>query len=116
MKERLRVNVRFFSARNGGRRMLPAQLLSSRNYMPHLVVGNPNQKTVLVNEKNEIMEDYLGVVFVAQDAPLIEEKDIVAEIETLYPGVDYSKLVRGATFTIREGGSVVDNGEVLQTL
>lgn len=96
--------------------MLPSELLTSRNYRPHLVVGNSNQKTALVNEKYENMEDCLGVVFVSQDGPLIEEKDILAEIETLYPGVDYSKLVKGATFTIREGGSVVGNGEVLQTL
>lgn len=113
---RLKVKVKFFSANNGGRQGLLPQLLSSGVYRPHLVVGDPSQKAMLVDEKGEGIENYLGVLFVAQEGPLVEEEETLAEIETLYPGVDYSKLVMGATFTIREGGSVVGNGEVLGTL
>ena len=113
MTKRLNVKVKFFSAANGGRTQLPHDLLSSRVYRPHLVVGNANQKHALVNEKNEITESYLGIVFVAQKGPLTPEQEAIAEIETIYPGVDYSSLKKGATFTIREGGSIVGNGEVL---
>src|SRR5687768_12114203 len=113
MIERLNVMVKFFSAANGGRKQLPQDLLSSRIYRPHLVVGDPNQRRPLVNEKNEITESYLGVTFVDQEKPLTAEQVITAKIETMYPGVDYSSLKKGATFTIREGGSIVGNGEVL---
>jgi hypothetical protein len=113
MTERLNVRVKFFSAANGGREQLPQDLLSSQIYRPHLVVGDPNQRRTLVNEKNEITEPYLGVTFVAQEGRLIAEQEIVAKIETIYSGVDYSSLKKGATFTIREGGAIVGNGEVL---
>lgn len=92
---------------------LPHDLLSSRVYRPHLVIGDANQKRVLLNEKSQGTENYLGVTFVAQDAPIEAEQEIQAEIETVYTGVDYSSLRKGATFTIREGGSIVGNGEVL---
>ena len=92
---------------------MPRDLLSRGGYRPHLVVGDPNQKRALVDEKNQSTESYLGVIFVAQDEPLEAEKLISAEIETVYAGVDYSRLKKGATFTIREGGSIVGNGEVL---
>jgi len=113
MTARLKVKVKFFSPKNGGREKLPRDLLSSRVYRPHFVVGNPDQKRALVNEQNQSTENYLGVTFVAQDAPLEAEQEIHAEIETVYTGVDYSSLRKGTTFTIREGGSIVGNGKVL---
>lgn len=113
MAEHLKIKVRVFSEANGGREQLPKDLLSSRSYRPHLVVGDPNQKRVLVDDKNQSTESYLGVTFVAQEEPLTAEIEIVAAIETPYSGVNYSSLKKGATFTIREGGSIVGNGEVL---
>ncbi len=95
MAERLKVRVKFFSERNGGREKLPQDLLSSRSYRPHLVVGNPNQKRALLTNRTEVPEGYLGVVFVAQDGPLEAEKQVSAEIETVYSGVNYSSLKKG---------------------
>lgn len=78
-----------------------------------MVVGDPNQKQPLFDKENRPSEDYLGVEFVDQQEELIAEKEIIAEVETIYPNVDYSSLVKGTTFTIREGGSIVGNGKVL---
>jgi len=113
MTERLKVRVKFFSEPNGGRGNLPQDLLSCGSYRPHLVVGDPNQKRALVDGRNQSTEDYLGVIFVAQAGPLEVEKEISAEVETIYPQVNYSSLKKGAAFTIREGGSIVGNGQVL---
>ena len=77
------------------------------------MVGNLDQKHALVTDKGVGTEDYLGVVFVAQDGPLQYEKELLAEVETVYSGINYSSLKTGATFTIREGGSIVGNGKVL---
>lgn len=112
MRQRLKVRVTLFSVRNGGR-PVPPDVLACGSYRPHLVVGDPNQKRAQVDEKNQSIENYLGVNFLTQDEPLEPEKTISAEIETVYAGVDYSALKKGATFTIREGGSIVGNGEVL---
>ena len=102
MTERMKVAVKFFSKSNGGRSQLPPDLLSCGTYRPHLVV------------ERLLKEEYLGVLFVSQSEPLAEEKQVVAEVNTIYPEVDYSSLATGVTFTIREGGSVVGTGEVLQ--
>src|SRR4051812_12549406 len=112
MTEQLRVRVKFFSAANGGREQLPQNLLSSRSYRPHFVIGDPNQKCALVDDKNQSIEFYIGVAFVSQEELLTAEKEIIALVETMYSGVNYAPLKKGATFTIREGGSIVGNGEV----
>ncbi len=82
-------------------------------YRPHLVVGDPDQKEVIVDSNNTIQEDYLGITFISQNEPLIQEKEVIAKVLKVYSDIDYSNLISGATFTIREGGSIVGNGCVL---
>lgn len=113
MNKVLRVKVKFFSEANGGRHKLPEDLLSTGTYRPHFVVGNPAQKKAIVNENNIGQEVYLGVAFKSQESALKQEHEIEAVVTTIYPEVDYSSLVTGATFTIREGTKVVGNGKVL---
>ena len=113
MNKELKVKVKFFSEENGGRQLLPEDLLSIGTYRPHFVVGNPEQKEALVDENNTSQENYLGIVFISQAGTIKAGKEIEAVITTVYPEVDYSSLVSGATFTIREGKSIVGNGEVI---
>jgi hypothetical protein len=55
----------------------------------------------------------LGIAFIYQQGTLKAEKEIEAVVVTIYPEVDYSSLVTGATFTIQEGHHVVGKGEVI---
>ena len=113
MKKELKVKVKFFSETNGGRKLLPENLLSVGTYRPHFVVGDPEQRKAIIDKNNTCYENYLGVAFISQQGTLKVEKEIEAVVVTLYPGVDYSRLVTGATFTIREGPHVVGNGKVI---
>lgn len=113
MKKELKVKVKFFSAKNGGRRLLPEDLLSIGTYRPHFVVGDPDQKEAIVDENNISQENYLGVAFISQVGELKAENEVEAVIATVYPDVDYSSLVSGTTFTIREGKNIVGNGVVM---
>jgi len=113
MNKELKVKVKLFSEKNGGRHHIPKDLLSTGKYRPHLVVGDPNQKVAIVDENNVGTENYLGVTFVFQEGALEEEKEFNAIVATIYPDVDYSSLTKGATFTVREGHKIVGNGRVL---
>ena len=113
MVERLKVKVKFFSKKEGGRSQLPPDLLSTGVYRPHLVVGSADQKQPFVDAKNRGVGDYLGVAFVTQDEKLLAGKEVVSEVIMPYEDIDYSALCPGVTFTIREGGSIVGNGHVL---
>jgi hypothetical protein len=113
MEDWLRLKVKFFSYKNGGRITLSENMLSTRLYRPHLVVGDPNQKHTKYSEKHSCIENYLGVVFIEQSDKLVADKEILVTVLKPYEGVDYSELVSGVTFTIREGGKVVGNGIVL---
>jgi len=113
MKKELKVKVKFFSETNGGRKLLPKDLLSVGTYRPHFVVGDPEQRKAIINKNNTNYENYLGVAFIYQQGTLKAEKEIEAVVVTIYPEVDYSSLVIGATFTIQEGHHVVGKGEVI---
>jgi len=75
-----------------------------------------NVKVKFFSKKNEgrvlLPENYLGMVFISQDEPL-EEKEIKATVSKTYPDINYSTLMPGTTFTIREGTKIVGNGCVL---
>ena len=108
--------VTFLSREDGGRSLpFGKGILSSRKYMPHLVVGNPQQRMPIVNEKNYIQEDYLGVVFVAGPDRFEFDSPIMVKLALLYyPSVNYDKLISGATFTIREGSRIIGYGKVVR--
>jgi hypothetical protein len=113
MKKELKVKVKFFSEECGGRQQLPEDLLSIGTYRPHFVVGDPEQKPVIVDKHNKSQECYLGIAFTSQEGALKAENEIEALVITVYPDVDYSELVSGSTFTIREGQKIVGNGKVI---
>jgi hypothetical protein len=103
--------VTFRAATEGGRRTPPH---NSSEYRPHIVVGDPAQKLALLGPDNRtVVEDYLGVCFDGDGSPLDFGRAHDLRLRLIYfPQVDYSALVPGATFTIREGGTIVGSGIV----
>ena len=95
---------------DGGRR---SPIYPSTNYWPHVVVGDPTQREAIVRDGNVCTEDYLGVAFLA-GPEVIQPGDSCTVTMSLmyYPEVDYSRLRRGTTFTLREGGQIIGFGRV----
>ena len=82
-------------------------------YRPHIVIGDPHQRAAIVGPDGNCTEDYLGIIFFGDGRPLVSGR--VHEVQfalMYYPRVDYSAVVMGATFTVREGGRVVAFGEI----
>ena len=82
--------------------------------MPHIVIGDPNQRRATVDDTGCAHEDYLGVRLMGNGEvlnPGLEHRIVVALM--CYPQVDYSAVTKGATFTMREGGRVVAFGGVV---
>jgi hypothetical protein len=113
MAKVITVRVRFYSPEEVGKVMLFPDMLSKGIYRPHLVVGDPYQKTTNLDFDNKSTDEYLGVEFISQSTSLVPDKDIIAEARLIYSGVDYSALTKNVTFTIREGGKIVGNGVVI---
>jgi hypothetical protein len=109
----IEVEITFLPPEEGGRRQ-PPDLASPARYMPHLVVGDPNQRKANIRNGNVIDEEYLGVVFMPDAAPVVPGVARAARLGLMYhPQVNYERVVPGATFTLREGGRVVAFGKVL---
>ncbi len=84
----------------------------STGYVPHIVIGPQSQRDAIL-DGNRCTENYLGVMFVG-DAETIRPGE-TAEINLAliyFPGVDYSEVRPGVTFTIREGPRVVGFGVI----
>ncbi len=113
MQTTVRVEVKFFPRSQGGRRKLPPDLLSLGVYRPHFVIERVAQGQPVAAKNIQPTDEYLGVIFVSQDASLERNKPVIAEVELPYPDIDYSRLAPSAFFTIREGASIVGNGRVL---
>ena len=82
-------------------------------YMPHVVVGDPGPRKGRISG-NTLTEHYLGVL--VADAPDEIPPGGTAEITLrlmYWPGEKYEQLIRGATFTVREGPKIVGFGQVL---
>jgi hypothetical protein len=103
--------VTFLSPQQGGR---SKDVYDSPLYRPHLVLSDPNERVARVDDAGVSTENYLGVQFTGDDRTLpagIEHH--VTLVLSYLPEVDYSGLVSGATFTIREGGLIVGFGHVI---
>jgi hypothetical protein len=96
----IRAEVTFLPTTAGGRRSLPSPI--SGQYMPHLVV--------------EGGAEYLGVRFVAGPQPEFGVRGEFVLALAYHPNVDYSALVPGAAFTVREGTQVVGAGRVIESV
>ena len=81
-------------------------------YMPHIVIGDPLQRTALVSG-NQLIEHYLGVW--VQDAPdewRPGETNEVTFALMYWPEEQYTDVAVGATFTLREGPKIVGSGQI----
>lgn len=104
----------FRSTEDGGRSQ-PAW--DTNKYRPHIVIGDRDQKeAVLATDGRTLIEDYLPVVFTGEGQVMEFGKEWLVELRLWNPGADYSGLVTGATFTIREADRIVGSGEVVKGL
>ncbi|OGV78630.1 MAG: hypothetical protein A3K19_31910 [Lentisphaerae bacterium RIFOXYB12_FULL_65_16] len=112
-KDLIVADVVFVPPEMGGRSQ-PPQSLGSQHYRPHL---HPEALSPDGWHPEAVTGDstYLGVCFV--DGPEeVEHSELYrVELQLLY-GVDYSPLVKGCTFTIREGARAVGFGVVTEGL
>src|SRR5687768_12819430 len=97
---KIEVEMTFLTKAEGGREQPPV-LTTPTLYRPHLVVGEG---------------EYLGVMFLSAPRSVQAQSSFTATLGLVYhPNVDYSPLVPGVEFTVREGPQVVGRGRVLKT-
>jgi len=111
-------SVTFLTPDEGGRRApFPWGALSDNQYRPHLVVGGPDQRHAIVDDRGWSAEEYVGVAF--SDGPTKPElgKEMRVVVTLMYfPHQMYNRLTPGVTFTVREGPAIVAYGEVRRWL
>ena len=96
---KIEAEITFLSEEQGGRHQPPV-LNTPSLYRPHLVVGDG---------------DYLGVMFLSAPEFVRASATFTAILALVYyPQVDYSALVPGAEFTVREGSQSVGHGRVIK--
>jgi hypothetical protein len=108
----IEATLTFISPREGGRPQLNMKL-NGLVYRPHIVIGNPAQREATVGPGNVLHETYYGVAFAL--GPEHVESNVPCQVRmalVYWPDVTYDPVVPGATFTLREGGTVVGFGEV----
>jgi hypothetical protein len=88
-------------------------LLTGLRYRPHIVVGDPGQRTAIVAANNHLTEPLCPVAF--SDGPSQIDANVpypVTMMLTSWPHPYYDAAVPGATFTLREGGLIVAFGTI----
>ena len=86
-----------------------------RGYRPHIVIGPIDQRKAKL-EGNSIVERYQGVVFMDEYLKIEPGETVEVTMALMYyhdPNVLYEDVVPGATFTLREGASIVGYGTVV---
>ena len=107
------IDATFLSNKDGGRSTLPA-FDYKLWYRPHIVIQDPTIRSPLVDAHGISTEDYLGVQFVdGPKNPGFDHSNRYSIRLMYHPTVDYSDVVEGATFTVREGGRIVGFGRVI---
>ena len=110
-KPRVRVRLTLLTKDEGGR---DTPVYDNSGYRPHIVIGDPDQRTPIIGQKGKVIEDYLGVCFLGNGRVLELGHQYDVEVALIYyPGVSYDAIVKGVTFTVREGWRVIAFGEVL---
>ena len=108
------VDITMLDATEGGRQR-GISIDDATNYMPHLAIDDRSNRVARTDESNVSLEHCMGVLF----RPAISISDVATGsgryplTPMYYPRVDYSTLVAGATFTVREGGRIVGHGVVI---
>lgn len=105
MTPAIEAEVTFFKTEEGGR-AAPLRLESATPYyMPHLVVGDPKERSPRGRP--------LGVAFRRAPLTLKPGDTATVRMDLMYhPEVDYRELAPGATFAVMEGARVVGRGRV----
>jgi hypothetical protein len=86
-----------------------------RAYRPHIVIGPPDQRQAK-KEGNTLIERYQGVVILDEFLKIEPGETVEVTLALMYyeePDVLYENVVPGATFTVREGPTIVGYGAVL---
>lgn len=98
---------------DGGRDAIP----DGPCYRPHIVIGDPDQRIATSGPDGRSNENYLGICFNGDGSFLSTGKTHEVYFSLVYfPRVDYSAIVKGATFTLREGGTIVAFGEIISDI
>lgn len=107
----IEAEITFLSKSEGGRDNPPPHL-SDCGYRPHLVVGDPKQRKA-ITIGNVIQETYLSIAFLSGPENAQPNETFTAELVLIgWPNPVYHSLIPEATFTIREGVSIVGYGKV----
>lgn len=130
---KIECEVTFLAETEHGPQRWP-KMLSGNAYRPHLVVGDPGQRKAILRTKQIeveladgtkrlaetdrfIGEEYLGVMFErGPDSPELGTPLHVRLSLMYWPAHGYEALTPGATFTVREGATIVGYGTVLRWL
>jgi hypothetical protein len=113
-REMIEVELTFRPLSEGGR-VMPDGILSGFHYRPHIVIGPPDQKHVVVAEGYNLTETYLGVAFAKGPERIELSRPFIAEAALMYsPALEYSFVIPDATFTLREGQRIVGHGRVIK--
>jgi len=88
--------------------------IAEKMYRPHIVIGPTTQRKAIVGPKG-VEEPYLGVCF--WEGPEWLRPGVSNEVTLALMYYDeapdaYAPVVPGATFTLREGGTIIGYGEV----
>jgi hypothetical protein len=106
--------ITFRPPSEGGRHQVPDGIFTGCTYRPHIVIGDPAQKHAIATDDNRLTETYLGVAFSDGPEHVEHGRPYHFRLTLMYwPAVEYSTVVAGATFTLREGGSIVGHGCIL---
>jgi hypothetical protein len=101
--------VVMLATEDGGRKSLAGE-----GYVPHVVIQDRAIRHATVDDRGQGNEEYLGVRLIVCDGLSVAGVSSEHKFELMYwPQVDYSKVVPGASFTIREGARIVGHGVVL---
>ena len=112
-REFVQAEVTFLTTSEGGRQQAPS--LSTNQYRPHIVVGDPSQRRAIVDATNTCSEKYCGVQFERASSEVRLGEPIVTTMRLMYsPHEMYDDLQPGVTFTVREGPVVVAFGHILK--
>lgn len=132
--QKIECDITFLPKSDEGWGRKSAPILTGNTYRPHFVAGDPSQRQPILTTRTHeverpdgskawvttdrwIGEEYAGVCF--GDGPEnIELGRLFRIVVTLmfWPHLQYEKFEPGATFTVREGGTIVGFGRVLRWL
>jgi hypothetical protein len=110
----IEVELTFRPPSEGGR-LIPDGILTGYHYRPHIVIGPPDQKHVVVTEGYSLTETCFGVAFSRGPNHIELSCPVIAEAVLMYsPALEYSIVIPEATFTLREGSRIVGHGRVIK--